>query len=67
MLWHPGCVDPATRTNLLIFGTGLLVLAAIWLVILGFAGGGVLQVVAGVACAAGAVAVFRVYLRGRGN
>lgn len=60
-------MDPATRTNLLIFGTGLLVLAAIWLVILGLSGGGVLQVIAGVACGVGAVTVFRVYLRGRGN
>ena len=60
-------MDPAAKTNLLMFGAALLALAAIWLVISGFAGGGLLQVIAGLCAAMGSVAVFRVYLNSRGD
>lgn len=58
-------MDSTTRANLLLFGGSILVLAAFWFVVLGIGGGGVLQVLAGVACLVGAVVVFRSYGRNR--
>ena len=58
-------MDPAAKTNLLLFGGSMLVLAAFWLILSGVSGGGALSIAAGVIAGVGAVALFRVFARSR--
>lgn len=58
-------VDPTTKGNMLFFFGSILVLVALWLVIVGATGGGIVRVALGVCAAIAAVAVFRIYAAGR--